>query len=83
LGGEPVAGLDGALGGDLAGSRQLACSPFGEPLGTHCSEHLMSGAELLAALKTTIFLPQPFAVDQEGAGEVHLDTRARKLERSA
>src|SRR4051794_35574665 len=76
LGGQLVAGLDGAFADMLAGRQELALGPSGERLGPHAREHLERGAQLFAGVEPAALAPQPLAVEQVGAGELHADARA-------
>src|SRR3954468_24594504 len=76
LRGELLAGLDAAFADALAGCQQLALGTLGERLGAHGIEHLERGAQLLAGVQATPLIPQPLAVDEMGAGEVHPQARA-------
>src|SRR5207244_7804098 len=73
LGGEPAAGLDGAFAGGLAGGQQLALGALGEPLGAHCGEHLVGGAELLARVHASALAAKPLAVEEVSSGELDAD----------
>src|SRR5437588_2170335 len=76
LRGEVIAGLDAARADMLARGQQLALGPLGERLGPHRVEHLKCGAQLLASVEAAPLPPQPFAVEEMGAGELHADARA-------
>src|SRR5216683_6600142 len=62
--------VGGAVADPLAGGPQLARGSFGEPIGSHPSEHLVRGAQLLAGVDAATLATQPLAVEQIGAGEL-------------
>ena len=68
LGGEFIAGLDGAFADTLAGGQQLALGARSERLDPHRVEHLERGAQLLAGVQAPALAPQPLAVEEVGAG---------------
>ena len=73
---EDVARLVGAPAHRLAGGQQLAAGALGERLGPEAAEHLVGGAQLLARVDAPVLAPQPFAVEQVGAGELDADPGA-------
>jgi hypothetical protein len=74
--GEVGAVLDGTFTGGRAGSEQLSRGALGERLETHRREHLVGGAQLLASVQAPALASQPFAVDEMGAGVLHVDAGA-------
>jgi hypothetical protein len=70
-GGELGGGLGGSFADPLAGGRQLARGAVGECLHSERREQLVSAAQLLARIEPTVPPPQPFAVQEVGAGERH------------
>jgi hypothetical protein len=58
----------------LAGGRQLAAGPLGEPLCTKPVEKLVGGAQLVAGVDSTVLAAQPLAVHQLGPSQVERDT---------
>ena len=69
-------GVSSRLGGGaafadvLAGGDQLATRPFRESVSAHLDEALMSGTQLLAGLRASVFSSQPFTVKELAPGEV-------------
>ena len=63
----------GASARCLAGGRQLAAGPLGEPLCTKPVEQLVGGAQLLAGVDSTVFAAQPLAIHQLGPSQVKRD----------
>jgi hypothetical protein len=58
----------------LAGGRQLAAGPLGQPLCTKPVEKLVGGAQLVAGVNSTVLAAQPLAVHQLGPSQVERDT---------
>ena len=78
LGGECIACLVRAFARSLAGGRQLAAGALRERLHPHLTQHLVSGAELLACLHPAALAAQPFAVDEVRTGELDAHTGVAK-----
>ena len=57
-------------------AEQLAPGALGEGLGAEVGEALVRGAQLLAGVDALTGPPQPFAVEQVGAGELDADPGA-------
>ena len=70
---EQAEGDRGASARCLAGGRQLAAGPLGEPLCTKPVEQLVGGAQLLAGVDSTVFAAQPLAIHQLGPSQVKRD----------
>jgi hypothetical protein len=66
--------LDGAFAHGLAGGEQLASGALGERLGAHRGEHLVGGVQVGSCIDAAAHAPQPFAVEQVAAGELHPHT---------
>src|SRR5918996_3597060 len=71
LGGEVLAGLDGALAGPLAGGQQLPIRPRRERLDAHVGKHPVGGAQLLTRVAAATLPPKPLPVLQMSAGQLH------------
>src|SRR5260370_7071606 len=63
--GDPFAGV-------LAGRVELDPRTLGEPPHTEFREHLVGAAQLLARVEPTALSAQPFAKQEVGAGERHV-----------
>src|SRR4051812_8635756 len=76
LGREDVARLARPSAHRLAGRQQLAPGALGEGVGPEVAEHLVGGTEVLARVYPSVLAPEPFAVEQMGAGEFDSDPSA-------
>src|SRR5258708_34836152 len=75
--GDPSAGV-------LAGRIELDPRTLGEPPHAECREHLVGAAQLLARVEPTALSAQPFAIQEVGTGERHLQaTMAEPADRLA
>src|SRR5271157_5637298 len=63
----------------LASRAQLCRRLLGEPVRAHRGEHVLRGAQLLACVPPPLGPPQPLAVEQMRAREVHCDPALGQL----
>ena len=59
--------------GGLSGRHQLTPGALGERFGAHPVEHVVGETKLLTGVEPAVLAPQPLAVQQVGAGEIHDD----------
>ena len=79
LTGSRVGGSRGALADGLAGSRQLAAGPLGEPLHAHRVQHAVGGAQLLPRVHAAALAAQPLPVEQVTAGQLGTEPGAAQV----
>src|SRR5918999_143053 len=71
LSSEVVPRLCDAFAGTLASGEQLSLGACGEGLCSHARKHLAGRTQLLARVPRPSLAPQPLAVEQVSAGELH------------